>query len=53
MEKSVEAYVVMRNVVQEEAPSPAQERPVDGGDGTTEEGPLFVTEVGHGRVGVV
>jgi hypothetical protein len=45
--------VVMRNVVQEEASNPAQERPVGGGDGTAEEGPLLVTEVCDGWVGVV
>jgi hypothetical protein len=46
-------YMVVRNVVQEEASSPSQERSVDGGNCTTEEGPLFATEVGDGWIGVV
>jgi hypothetical protein len=46
-------YVVVRNIVQEEAPSPSQEWPVNRGDGASEEGPLPVAKVGDGRVGVV
>jgi hypothetical protein len=45
--------MVVRNVVKEEEPNPSQERSVDGGDCTMEEGPLLVTEVGDGWIGVV
>jgi len=48
-----EAYVVVRDVVQEEATGPAQEWSVNGGEGTTEEGPLLAAVVGHGGVRVV
>lgn len=45
--------VVMRDVVEEEAASPTQERPVYGADGTAEEAPLLVAVVRDGRVRVV
>ena len=45
--------MIMRDVVEEEATSPAEERPVDGGNGTSEEGPLLVAIVSDGRVGMV
>lgn len=45
--------VIMRDVVEEEAAGPAEERPVDGADSATEEAPLLVAEVRNGGVGVV
>ena len=45
--------VVVGDVVEEESSSPAQKRPVDGGDGPTNEGPGIFAEMGHGGIGVV
>ena len=45
--------VVVRDVVQEEAAGPAEQRAVDGRDGAAEEGPLLAAVVRDGRVRVV
>lgn len=45
--------VVVRDVVQEEPSSPAEERSVNSGNGATNKGPGVFAEVGHRRVGVV
>jgi len=39
--------------VEEETADPAEKRSVDGGDGTADEGPLFLAVVRDARVGVV
>ena len=45
--------VVVGYVVQEETAHPSQQGAVDSGDGSAEEGPCVLSEVGHGRVGVM
>lgn len=51
--KEVVGDVVVRDVVEEEAADPAEERAVDGTDGATEERPFVLAVVGHGGVGVM
>lgn len=45
--------VIVRDVVQEESPSPAEERSVNSSDGAPNKGPRILAEMGHRRVGVV
>lgn len=45
--------VEVRNIMEEEAALPSEERPVDGGSGTTLEVPFLATVVGESRIGVM
>jgi len=45
--------VEVRNIMEEEAALPSEERPVNGGSGTTLEVPFLATVVGESRIGVM